>query len=207
MRVPRMPARWHVDNEDKNLFKLGLSWQAKITDATEDLEYIVQLGNKAPVATGLVGPQATPTWKEVDTFEVGHDNDDPTKVQYPDGYSFDNENNSTEEEKYRYVVAEISMDSESETGPVDNLYIYAFHHECIDDEASDEDDVTYFDGEGYHVVNASAAQTNTTLLDADNPCSAYHVMWLLCDNYEIFLHRNKPQFTVPVFGDDAYVAP
>lgn len=207
MRVPRMPSRWHVDNEDNDLFKLGLSWCAKITDATEDLEYIVQMGNKAPVATGLVGPQATSTWLDADDPIIYHDNDDPTKVQYPRGYSFDNENNSTDEEKYRYVVIIISMESESETGPADNLYLYALHHECIDDDASDQDNFNYFDGEGYHPVTASAAQTNTDLIAADNPCSAYHVMWLLCDNYEIFLHRNKPQFTVPVFGDDGYVAP
>ena len=204
MKVPKLPSKWHVDNEEDDLFKMGFSFQAQISDETEDLTIGVWLGNESVLTRFEIGVTAT-TWVKTNSYQVAHHATAyPDKPQYPDGFSMNNENNSEEWEKNKYVVHELDYVVDGTASSEDILMLYGIHLECVDDDASVEEDVTYFAGDGHRYVNTSAAQTNTVLLAADYPCSSYHVQWLLCDNYEIFLNRNKPQFTTPVFGENEY---
>jgi hypothetical protein len=59
MKVPKVPSKWHVDNEEDDLFKMGFSFQAQISDETEDLTIGVWLGNESVLTRFEIGVTAT----------------------------------------------------------------------------------------------------------------------------------------------------
>jgi hypothetical protein len=200
LRVPFQPPLYHTQNKDYDLYKIGVSFERKITDSGEDIHATMWAGNATPTMSKQdLTDSASPAWKELGggKYFWAH-GDGQTNPDYPYGYPFHNWDVGSQADRYRFLLIEFELQSESAVDSGDVLDVHAVHVEMPnDDQEVLEKSTGELLGDGYAYCNR---ESGSIFHAADESVSAWDIMWCLCDTYEVFTSENKPSFSVPIIG-------
>ena len=194
--IPWMPAYWTEDDKDDKFIRYMIDRCIRVSDTTAGLteNYMVETSDvQVQIVTAGVVPD-TSAWDGETEME-----------QYPNQTRmFDRFPMGPSHSKPRYAIITLQMIGTVESG--DHVYVHAINFRGIFDRNYNAGP-DGADGTVEITPRDVSAGVWEQLYGPDFPCSAWHMMEVLCDTMRKIMYNNVPVLCYPTFGAPEFVIP